>query len=195
MGKTLIQMTYDRFLAICPKENIYIVTNEDYYPLVKEQIPHINDAQILKEPSRRNTAPCVMYGCHKIFAADPQANIIVASSDHVILKEDDYIKVLEQAVEFVEHNDALLTLGIRPTRPDTGYGYIQYTDGHDNNPNVKKVKTFTEKPTRDIAEFFIKSGDFLWNSGIFVWNVQSIMHAFTEYLPEMMEALRWRRVL
>lgn len=190
MGKTLIQMTYERFLPICPKENIYVVINEEYHQLIREQLPQLDESQILKEPTRRNTAPCIMYACHKIHSKDPKANIIVAPSDHVILKEEDYRSVLQSALDFTQKNDALITLGIRPTRPDTGYGYIQYLENDNVDDTVKKVKTFTEKPTRDIAASFIKSGDFLWNSGMFVWSGESILKAFSEHLPETVDAFR-----
>jgi mannose-1-phosphate guanylyltransferase len=187
MGKTLIQMTYERYLPICPKENIYIVANEDYYDLIKEQLPDLEDAQILREPSRKNTAPCVMYACHKIHALNPEAIMVVAPSDHVILKESEYLLVVDKAATFCETNNALVTLGIKPTRPDTGYGYIQYKD---YNEEVKRVKTFTEKPSKEIAESFVKSGDFLWNSGMFVWSAKSILKAFAQYLPEMIDAFK-----
>jgi mannose-1-phosphate guanylyltransferase len=187
MGKTLIQMTYERYLPLCPKENIFIVTNEEYVDLVKEQLPDLSDNQILKEPSRKNTAPCVMYACHKIHTINPNAQVVVAPSDHVILKENDYLEVLKTGFEFCSKNNALVTLGIKPTRPDTGYGYIQYLD---NDIEVKKVKTFTEKPTKEIAGTFLKSGDFLWNSGMFVWTTKSILEAFEFHLPEMIEAFK-----
>ncbi|MEI6313045.1 MAG: mannose-1-phosphate guanylyltransferase [Bacteroidota bacterium] len=187
MGKTLIQMTYERYTPICPKENIFIVTNEEYVSIVKEQLPFITDQQILKEPSRKNTAPCVMYACHKIYSINPDAHIIVAPSDHLILKEADYLDVLKTGIEFCKKNNALITLGIKPTRPDTGYGYIQYLD---HEQDIKKVKTFTEKPSKDIAATFLKSGDFLWNSGMFVWSAKSILEAFEEFLPEMIEAFK-----
>ncbi len=183
-GKSLLQQTASRFDGVCPPENIYIVTSTEYYGLVKEQLPFLNDNQILLEPNRRNTAPCIAYACYKISSQDPKATVIVAPADHIILKEDVFREKIGVAVEAAQNNDILITLGIQPTRPDTGYGYIQYlaADGL-----VKKVKTFTEKPLLDIAVKFLESGDFVWNAGIFVWNVKAIRKAFTSYLPEVAE--------
>ncbi len=183
-GKSLLQQTASRFDGVCPPENIYIVTSTEYYGLVKEQLPFLNDNQILLEPNRRNTAPCIAYACYKISSQDPKATVIVAPADHIILKEDVFREKIGVAVEAAQNNDILITLGIQPTRPDTGYGYIQYlaADGV-----VKKVKTFTEKPLLDIAVKFLESGDFVWNAGIFVWNVKAIRKAFTSYLPEVAE--------
>ncbi|HEY9002615.1 MAG TPA: mannose-1-phosphate guanylyltransferase [Mucilaginibacter sp.] len=185
-GKTLIQNTYERFLKICPKENIYIVTNENYLDLVKTQLPDIADQQVLTEPVMRNTAPCIAYGCFKIESINPNASIVVAPSDHLILDEAAFITAIEKSLKIATENQCLITLGIMPSRPDTGYGYIQYTDqilGED----FHKVKTFTEKPTLDIAKTFIQSGDFLWNAGIFIWSADAILKAFNRYLPEMNE--------
>lgn len=187
-GETLIQQTFSRFKKICPRENIYIVTNEIYKDLVKQQIPGIADEQILLEPSRRNTAPCVAYANYCILARDPEACVVVAPSDHVILKEDIFLANIKSALTAAAENDWLLTLGIRPSRPDTGYGYIQYNDGktvYKKDPQVRKVKTFTEKPNLELAVTFLQCGDFLWNSGIFVWSLKSIMKAFAAYLPEV----------
>jgi mannose-1-phosphate guanylyltransferase len=185
-GKTLIQNTYERFLKVCPKENIYIVTNDNYLDLVRTQLPDIGDQQILTEPVMRNTAPCIAYGCFKIESINPNASIVVAPSDHLILDEAAFITSIEKSLKIASENQCLITLGIKPSRPDTGYGYIQYTDqilGED----FHKVKTFTEKPTLDIAKTFIQSGDFLWNAGIFIWSADSILKAFNRYLPEMNE--------
>jgi len=188
-GKTLIQATYNRFVKICPPENIFIVTNEDYVSLVKEQLPGIRSKQILGEPARRNTAPCIAYASFKISKINPNASIIVAPSDHVILQEKDFIKTARLALEEALTNDILITLGIRPGRPDTGYGYIQYVE-EKRNGRFCKVKTFTEKPDIDLAKSFIKSGDFLWNAGIFVWNVQAIITAFQKHLPAVYEIFK-----
>ena len=185
-GKTLIQNTYDRFLKICPKENIYVVTNENYTRLVKQQLPDMADGQILTEPVMRNTAPCVAYGCFKIQTLNPDAAIVVAPSDHLILDEAAFIRSIEKSLKTAVDNECLVTLGIMPSRPDTGYGYIQYTDQTVNN-DFHKVKTFTEKPTLEIAKTFIQSGDFLWNAGIFVWSAKEIVRAFETHLPEMNE--------
>ena len=185
-GKTLIQNTYERFLKVCPKENIYVVTNENYTKLVKHQLPDMEDQQILTEPVMRNTAPCVAYGCFKIESLNPNAAIVVAPSDQQILDEDAFVASIEKSLETAAANDYLITLGIKPSRPDTGYGYIQYTDNVIND-DFHKVKTFTEKPTLEIAKTFIQSGDFLWNAGIFVWSAQAIVKAFGQYLPDMHE--------
>lgn len=185
-GKTLIQNTYERFLKVCPKENIYVVTNENYTKLVKSQLPDLEDQQILTEPVMRNTAPCVAYGCFKIESLNPDAAIVVAPSDQQILDEDAFVTAIIKSLETATANDCLVTLGIKPSRPDTGYGYIQYTDNTING-DFHKVKTFTEKPTLDIAKTFIQSGDFLWNAGIFVWSAKEIVKAFDAFLPEMHE--------
>ncbi|MDR6940565.1 mannose-1-phosphate guanylyltransferase [Mucilaginibacter pocheonensis] len=185
-GQTLIQNTYERFLKVCPKENIYVVTNESYTKLVKSQLPDMSDQQILTEPAMRNTAPCVAYGCFKIESLNPDAVIVVAPSDQQILDEDAFISAIERALQTAASHDCLITLGIKPSRPDTGYGYIQYTD-HTINHDFHKVKTFTEKPTLEIAKTFIQSGDFLWNAGIFIWSAGAILKAFGQHLPEMHE--------
>ena len=188
-GKTLIQMTYHRFLNIIPAENIYVVTSNDYEALVKEQLPNLADSQILKEPVRRNTAPCVTYACDKIYAKDKSATIIIAASDHLILEEEKFLDVVKKCVDFVEENPYLLTIGIKPSKPSTGYGYIQYEE-EGSNSGFYKVKTFTEKPSLEIAKTFLKSGDFLWNSGMFVWKAKSILQAIVKYLPEVAEVFR-----
>ncbi len=185
-GKTLIRQTVDRFREICPLENIYIVTNEAYLEHVYKLIPELPKGQVLAEPLRRNTAPCVAYASFKIAAMNPDANIVVAPSDHVIKDEPGFHEAILKALEFTAKNDSLLTLGIHPSRPDTGYGYIQFkNDGSEEKFVISKVKTFTEKPNLEMAKFFLKSGEFLWNSGIFVWNLKSILKSFEEFLPEM----------
>jgi mannose-1-phosphate guanylyltransferase len=185
-GKTLIQNTYERFLKVCPKENIYVVTNESYAGLVKKQLPDMGDDQILTEPVMRNTAPCIAYGCFKIDSSNPNAAIVVAPSDHLILDENAFNEAIEKSLKVASAKDCLITLGIMPSRPDTGYGYIQYTDNVINE-DFHKVKTFTEKPTLEIAKTFLQSGDFLWNAGIFVWSGKAIVKSFGRYLPEMNE--------
>lgn len=187
VGRTLIQLTYDRFLKICPKENIFILTHTDYIDLVKKQLPEITDQQILTEPARKNTAPCIAYNAFKINKLNPDANIIVAPSDHIILNEDEFIRISGLAVDFVSQHDALCTLGIRPTRPDTGYGYIQFFENEESE-GIHKVKTFTEKPQKEVAKQFLESGDFLWNSGIFIWNVKSILASLEKNLVEVYDA-------
>ena len=183
-GKSLIQETYERFAKICPEENILIVTNKDYIPLVKEHIPSIQDKQILGEPIGKNTAPCVCYAAEKIYSINKNATFVVAPSDHVIGNEDKFIKSITKALKYTIKHEKLVTLGIKPTRPDTGYGYIQYNDEVEDF-GFNKVKTFTEKPNKELAEHFVNSGEFLWNSGIFVWNASAIINAFEQHLPEV----------
>lgn len=186
-GETLIQQTFRRFLSICPVENIYVVTNEIYKDLVLQQIPELRESQVLCEPSRRNTAPCIAYAAHKIYTANPEATLVVAPSDHIILREDIFSSIISSALQAAAANDWLLTLGIKPSRPDTGYGYIQYEEGIPYPPDegLKKVRTFTEKPALEIARSFLASGDFLWNAGIFVWSAKSILKALELHLPEI----------
>lgn len=187
-GKTLIQSTYDRFLKICPPENIFVVTNENYASIVQEQLPGIAPNQILAEPIMRNTAPCIAYGSMKIAEINPEATIVVAPSDHTIGNLDKFITAIEQCLEAAASSECLVTLGIKPSRPDTGYGYIQYSDQTlDGDDKVHKVKLFTEKPNLDLAKSFIQSGDFLWNAGIFIWSAAAINRAFEKHLPEMYE--------
>jgi len=186
-GQTLIQQTYDRFRKVCKKENIFIVTNDLYKSLILEQIPGISEEQIICEPSRRNTAPCIAYSCYKISKLNPEANVIVAPSDHIILKEDVFIEIIQSALKCSAANDWLLTLGLKPSRPDTGYGYIQFNQEIkcSDDIRIRKVKTFTEKPVLEMAKSFLKSGDFLWNSGIFIWKAKTILAAFEKHLPEI----------
>ncbi len=182
-GRSLLQSTFDRFKKIVPVENIFIVTNDAYAEITRQQLPELSDSQILKEPMRRNTAPCVAFACYRIRAIDPNANIVVAPSDHLILKEDQFIADIKKGLEFVAKNPVLLTLGIKPSRPETGYGYIQVSEEHIDG--IHKVKTFTEKPDRELAQKFYESGEFVWNSGIFLWNVNTILEAFKNYLPDV----------
>lgn len=182
-GRSLLQMTFDRFAKIIPVENIYIVTNRIYFDLIKEQLPELSDEQILLEPCRRNTAPCIAYAAYHIRSCNPNANIVVAPSDHLILKEDVFLKEVKKGLDFVKKNKALVTLGIKPSRPETGYGYIQSSDTMQDD--FTKVKTFTEKPNLELAKVFHESGEFFWNSGLFLWNVNSILDAFEKYLPDI----------
>ncbi|MBU8893136.1 MAG: mannose-1-phosphate guanylyltransferase [Bacteroidales bacterium] len=186
-GRTLLQMTFDRFVKICPAENIYIVTSINYKQTVLEQLPELFEEQILLEPVRRNTAPCIAYANYKIFKKNPEANIVTAPSDHLILKENEFIKVIQKGLKFVTGKDAMLTLGIKPGRPETGYGYIQVNGNknHTENKNIYKVKTFTEKPDKKLAKIFYESGEFFWNAGIFIWSLKTIMKAFEIHLPEI----------
>lgn len=187
-GSTLIQQTADRFNGVVPQENIYVVASEEYFDLIKTQLPFLSDDQILLEPGRRNTAPCIAYACYKIAKKDPKANMVIAPADHIILKEQEFKNRINVALNHTKNHNDLLTLGIQPTRPDTGYGYIQFVDTDDND--VKKVRTFTEKPQLDLAKMFLESGDYVWNGGIFIWNANAIKAAFDEFLPEMADALK-----
>ncbi len=188
VGKTLVQSTYDRFLKICPPENIFVVTNEIYIDLIKKQLPDLDDNQILAEPIMRNTAPCIAYGSMKIMEINPDATIIVAPSDHTISNLDSFVTAIEESLIAARETDCLITLGIKPSRPDTGYGYIQYVENElPLNQKLHKVKLFTEKPNLELAKSFIQSGDFLWNAGIFIWSAKAINDAFSKHLPEMYE--------
>jgi mannose-1-phosphate guanylyltransferase len=185
-GKTLVQWTYERYAKFIPAENIYIVTSDEYVDIVKTQLPQLPIANILAEPSKKNTAPCIAYISFKLAQLNPDAKLIVAPSDHLILEEERFQAIALQALDFVENIKALVTLGIQPTHPNTGYGYIQYEE-LEVIKGVYKVKTFTEKPDLEIAKTFLASGDFLWNAGIFAWKVSSILAAFEKYQPEMYE--------
>ncbi len=186
-GQTLIQQTYQRFLKLCAAENIFVVTNKKYQNLVMEQLPDMPSDQLILEPTRKNTAPCIAYAAHKIHDLNPNAQMIVAPSDHIILKEEEFLSVMGSALRAASSGKNLYTLGITPSRPDTGYGYIQFDEdaGSPEDERLKKVKTFTEKPDRELAESFLSSGDFLWNSGIFIWSCIAIMDAFERYQPEI----------
>lgn len=178
-GRSLLQMSYDRILPLVPKENIVVVTNEKYAPLIREQLPEVLPHNILLEPARRNTAPCIAWAAYHIHALDPEASMIVAPSDHLITGEATYCDCVKRGFEFVEANDALLTLGIKPVRPETGYGYIQV--GPEILPGINKVKTFTEKPNLELAKVFLDSGEFFWNAGIFLWRASVIIDALHKY--------------
>ena len=185
-GRTLIQATYDRYKLFIPSENIFIVTSVEYASIVEKQLPELPKENILCEPSRKNTAPCIAYIAHKLQLQNPDALLICAPADHLILDAPTFTKVCQDAFEFVNNINALVTLGIKPTYANTGYGYIQ----HEVMPvadNIYQVKTFTEKPNLELAKTFLASGDFLWNAGIFVWKVKNILRAFELFLPEMNE--------
>ena len=175
-GSTLIQSTFNRFARFIPKENIYVVTSEHYKAIVQEQLTEIDAANILCEPSRKNTAPCIAYISYKLAQLNPEANLICAPADHIITDDESFENICLNALAFTSNIKALLTLGIKPTNPNTGYGYIQFEQMAVSN-NVYKVKTFTEKPDRDLAKTFVASGDFLWNAGIFVWQIKNIVKA------------------
>lgn len=187
LGKSLIQLTYDRFKKIIPEENILIVAHEDYEDLIYEHLPGIKKEQLLLEPMRKNTAVCIAYANFKILKNNPKANLVVAPSDHLILREDEFLDIIQSGLEFTASNNALLTIGIQPSRPETGYGYIQANGekAYKGNSNIRKVKTFTEKPNIEMAKVFFESGEFFWNSGIFIWSLESIMHSFELYMPDL----------
>ena len=185
-GRTLIQATYDRFLKFIPAEHIYVVTSEQYKEIVEKQLPELPAANIVCEPSRKNTAPCIAYIAHKLEGINANANLICAPADHLVMDEEGFKKVCLDALHFTSHIKALVTLGIKPATPNTGYGYIQF-DQQAVSENIYKVKTFTEKPDAALAKTFVSSGDFLWNAGIFVWQVKTIIRAFEKQLPEMNE--------
>lgn len=211
-GRSLLQMTVDRFRPLVPIENMLVVTNIAYKQLILEQVPDLEEKQILCEPARRNTAPCIAYAVSHIRAMclrkagltaqtqdwsrpELQVNMVVAASDHLILEEDVFRATITKAFDFVAANKAILTLGMQPTRPETGYGYIQYINGESNDiqhpiEGIYPVKTFTEKPNLEMAKIFLESGDFLWNSGIFIWSLQTISEAFRHLLPEVADRFR-----
>lgn len=184
-GRSFIRATYERFEPIIPKENFLVVTNSEYKELVFEHLPELTESQVLCEPIGRNTAPCIAYAAMRLMAMNPDADMIITPSDHVILDSSVFRDVINEAVDFIRESKSLLTIGIKPRRPDTGYGYIQVGKASDDYKNINRVKTFTEKPELEIAKTFIESGEFVWNSGIFIWNVNTIIEAFTKYLPEM----------
>ena len=187
VGKSLLRLSFERFLPICPASHIFIVTNAAYRELILEQIPEISENQILCEPSRNNTAPCVAWTAFKLAALDPDANFVIAPSDHIVLKENAFLEKIQTALEFANENDALVTLGIQPSRPDTGYGYIQMDD--ETRPGIFKVKRFAEKPDLPTAMQFVDSGEYLWNAGIFIWRASSILRAYEQLAPEIFTIL------
>ena len=179
-GRSFIRHTFERFANIVPIENFVVVTNRRYKELVMQHLPEINEEQILCEPIGRNTAPCIAYASYMLRRKNPDAEMIVTPADHLILNEVEFAKVIESSLEFIQYRNALMTIGIEPTRPETGYGYIQRSDSEE----ICKVKCFTEKPIRELAEAFLECGEFLWNSGIFIWKVRDIIEAFEKYLPD-----------
>jgi len=185
-GRTLIQQTYDRYVKLVPPQNVFIITAQEYVSIVKKQVPDIPEENILAEPSRKNTAPCIAYIAFKLYQKDPKALMMAAPADNLILETDEFIKTGKKAFDFVDHINALVTIGVKPTYPNTGYGYIQH-DSVVAAPDVYKVKTFTEKPNEELAKAFMSSGDFLWNAGIFTWKIKNLLTAFEKYLPEMYE--------
>jgi len=188
-GRTLIQLTVDRFEGVCPKENIWVVTSDKYAGIVHEQLPGISESNILKEPCRRNTAPCIAYVCWKIKARNPKANIVVTPSDHVVMNVKEFQRVITSALDYTQNSDAILTLGMKPTRPETGYGYIEadLSSASTSNNEIYRVDSFKEKPDVETAERYIRQNNYYWNAGIFIWNVNTIVNAFRIYQPEIAE--------
>lgn len=184
-GKSLLQQTFDRFEPICPLENFIVVTSKSYKHLVLEQLPNLKPEQVLEEPLRRNTAPCIAFANTIIKTKNTDANIVVTPADHLIIDEDQFRKSIQKGLEFVSDRDALLTLGIKPSHPETGYGYVQIGKKVDKHPLFNKVKTFTEKPNLEMATILYESGEFHWNSGIFIWSLESIEKAFKNNLKEV----------
>ncbi len=186
-GETLIQSAYKRYASFVQPENIYIITSEEYVDIVKQQLPKLNPENILAEPSRKNTAPCVAYIAFKLLQKDPKAALVIAPSDHLVIDVQVFKQLTLHALKFAEKNKAFVTLGIKPTFPNTGYGYIQYDLNSAHDDNVYEVKTFTEKPDIELAQTFLASVDFLWNAGIFIWTAKDILDGFEQYQPEMYE--------
>lgn len=178
-GRTLIQLTVDRFKGICPIENLWVVTNAKYVDIVKEQIPGISANHILAEPEARNTAPCIAWACWKIKAEDENANIVITPSDAVVMNPDAFRRIIKNALAFTEHKDVIVTIGIKPSRPETGYGYVQFTDQAEGE--IHKVEVFKEKPNLETAKEYLADGHYLWNAGIFVWNVKTIVNSISRY--------------
>lgn len=188
-GRTLLQLTVDRFEGICNPENIWVVTSASYVDIVREQLPNIPEQNILKEPCRRNTAPCVAYVSWRIKAKDPQANIVVSPSDHIVMNPTEFQRVVKSCLQFVGESDAIITLGMKPNRPETGYGYIQadLSASSVRNKEVFRVDFFREKPDLQTAERYIQRNNYFWNAGIFIWNVSTIVNAFRVYQPAIAE--------
>lgn len=182
-GRSLLQMSFDRISSLVPPENVLVVTNAQYKSLISEQLPELPDDNILLEPARRNTAPCIAWAAYHIAARDPEASIIVCPSDHLITRDEVFRDAILKGFEFVETHDALLTLGITPTRPETGYGYIQVGEKVDGD--ICRVKTFTEKPKLELAKVFLETGEFFWNSGIFLWSAKTIIRELIANAPDV----------
>lgn len=184
-GRTLLQLTADRFSGICPPENVWVVTAEKYRDIVKEQLPEISDDHILLEPCMRNTAPCIAYVSWKIKKRYPEANLVVSASDHIVTDVEEFVRVIRKGLEFTGSEDRILTLGMKPTRPETGYGYIKMEREALGEGEIRKVEGFKEKPDRMTAEKYLQEGGYTWNSGIFLWSVSTVEKAFRSYQPKM----------
>jgi mannose-1-phosphate guanylyltransferase len=182
-GRTLIQLTVDRFKGICPMTNFWVVTNAAYVEIVRQQLPDIPESHILAEPAARNTAPCIAWACWRIKAEDPEANVVVTPADAVVMNPEEFRRVIKNALDFTAESDAIVTIGIKPSRPETGYGYVESADTVKGE--IRKVAAFKEKPQLEVAERYVKAGNYLWNAGIFVWNVNTITEALTTYKPNI----------
>ena len=189
-GRSMLQMTFARYEKLCPRQNIVIVTGEAYADRVREQLPGLLPYQVLAEPLRRNTAPCIAYAAAVISQVDPDATLIVSPSDHAIFREEKFVSDLRQAVQTVAVHDWIITLGAQPVRPDTSYGFIQFNEKPSlpRAQNLHKVVTFTEKPPNEMARQFIASGEFFWNAGIFVWTLPVLREAYRQYLPQIADS-------
>lgn len=190
VGKSLLTLTAERLIPLAPATNHWVVTSAEYSTLVAGHLPNLRPDQILGEPSRKNTAPCIAYAAYKLLALQPDAVMVICPADHVVMQPAAFTQVLQQAIAHAVNHDRLITIGIQPTRPDTGYGYIQYHDAQAHG--LHRVKTFTEKPSLDLALQFLQSGDFAWNSGMFIWKVKSIIKAFETYMPDMAKSFEDR---
>ena len=182
-GRTLIQLTVDRFKGICPMQNFWVVTNAAYVEIVRQQLPDIPENHILAEPAARNTAPCIAWACWRIKAEDPEANVVVTPADAVVMNPEEFRRVIKNALDYTTESDAIVTIGIKPSRPETGYGYVESSDAIKGE--IKKVAAFKEKPQLEVAERYVKAGNYLWNAGIFVWNVNTITAAIQTYKPNI----------
>ena len=182
-GRTLIQLTVDRFKGICPMDNFWVVTNATYVDIVRNQLPDIPVDHILAEPAARNTAPCIAWACWRIKAEEPDANVVVTPADAVVMNPDEFRRVIANALDFTARSSAIVTIGIKPSRPETGYGYVETADTVSGE--IKKVAAFKEKPSLEVAEQYLRAGNYLWNAGIFVWNVRTITDAIGTYKPNI----------
>lgn len=193
-GRTLIQLIVDRFKGICPIQNFWVVTNAKYVDIVKQQLPDIPVEHILAEPAARNTAPCIAWACWSIKKEDPTANVVVTPADAVVMNPEEFRRVISNALAFTEKNNAIVTIGIKPSRPETGYGYVEIVESSElsvesssqvDSGEIRRVQEFKEKPDHETAEQYLKAGNYLWNAGIFVWNIDTITDCITKYKPQI----------
>lgn len=187
VGKTMIQMTVDRFAPLCPMENFWVVTSREYVPIVREQLPQLPEGNILAEPAMRNTAPCIAYACWKIAQTDPYANVVVTPADALVMDVNEFRVVIGKALDFTSSAKRIVTVGIKPTRPETGYGYI--AAGEVSADDILKVDSFREKPVLEVAQEYLRDGNYLWNAGIFVWNTDTIIESIREFTPDLADKM------